>query len=193
MRVFIFDEQTDGKIEHLVARTPIEIISPQILLAETKQAERQSWFDGKQFASLESIDLLILEITGPNTDINFLLAQAILQQKPTLCLYRKNNEPRDLLTYLIQRGTPKCIKPHAYSPGSLANVVDRFLADVTQLPMEMDEVPSIKFTLRMTPKVDRYLDWKAKNLNRTKADVLRDWLRLKMDEDGEFQKKIKRP
>lgn len=188
MKVFIFDEQTDGRIQHLVEQSQIEVIAPHLLYGESLPAQRPL-FDGKTFESLAMIDLLILEITEANPDVNFLLAQAVLQQKPTLCLYRKNREPRDLLNYLIKRGTPKCITTHAYSDKSLSNFVERFLVANTNLPSPFEDIPSIKFTLRLTPQVDRYLEWKAKRLNRSKADILRDWLRLKMDEDFDFKTK----
>ncbi|MEK7540498.1 MAG: hypothetical protein AAB558_04600 [Patescibacteria group bacterium] len=188
MKVFIFDDQTDGRIQQLVERAQVEIVSTHSLYGETLPVER-SLFDGKAFESLAPVDMLILEITEGNPDVNYLLAQAVLQQKPTLCLYKKNREPRDLLNYLIKRGTPKCITTHAYSENSLANFVDRFLAATTLLPGHMEDTPSIKFTLRLTPQVDRYLEYKSKKVNRTKADLLRDWLRLRMDEDEEFYTK----
>lgn len=188
MKAFIFDERTAGRIQQLVERAKVEVISPHQLYGENEAVQRPM-FDGQQFASLAQVGILILEITEANPNVNFLLAQAVLQQKPTLCLYQKNHEPRDLLNYLIQRGAPKCITTHAYFAGSLANQIDRFLAEVTKLPSEIDEMPSLKFTLRMTPQVDRYLDWKSKQLKSTKADVLRDWLRLRMNEDEGYWKK----
>lgn len=189
MRAFIFDEVTKGEIAQIVERAAIEIIEPDSL---NQPKSIQPVFGGPQFENLRSVDFLILEITESNPEVNFLLAQAILQQKPTLCVYKKNREPRDLLNYLIQRGTPKCITAHAYFRGSLSKVINRFLASVAELPQEIDELPSIKFTLRLTPKVDRYLDWKSKKMHRTKADLLRDWLRLKMDEDVDFQKRLRK-
>lgn len=186
MKVFIFDNQTDGRIQQLVEHAQVEVVEPNSLYGEAIPMQ-QPFFDGKAFASLTMIDMLILEITEANPDVNFLLAQGVLQQKPTLCLYRKNREPRDLLNYLIKRGTPKCITTHAYSEKNLANFVERFLAASTLLPQHIEDAPSIKFTLRLTPQVDRYLDWKAKKIHRPKADILRDWLRLRMDEDEEFR------
>lgn len=188
MKIFIFDEQTDGRIQHLVEQAQVEVVSSDSLYGGTEQIQRPL-FDGKSFESLAMVDMLILEITEANPNVNYLLAQGVLQQKPTLCLYKKNKEPRDLLNYLIKRGTPKCITTHAYSEKSLANFVERFLATTTLLPNHLEDSPSIKFTLRLTPQVDRYLDWKAKKMNRSKADVLRDWLRLRMDEDNEFRNK----
>lgn len=188
MKVFIFDEQTDGRIQQLVEHAQVEVIEPHSLYREVIPIQRPL-FDGKAFESLAMVDMLILEITEANPDVNFLLAQGVLQQKPTLCLYRKNREPRDLLNYLIKRGTPKCITTHAYSEKNLANFVERFLAATTLLPNHMEDAPSIKFTLRLTPQVDRYLDWKAKKMNRSKADMLRDWLRLRMDEDADYRSK----
>ena len=50
------------------------------------------------------------------------------------------------------------------------------------------EMPSIKFTLRLTPKVDRYLNWKAKRLKKTKADLLREWMGHLLSDDSEYLK-----
>lgn len=47
--------------------------------------------------------------------------------------------------------------------------------------------PSIKFTLRITPRIEKYLSWKIKNTEKTKADYLRGEIEKIMEEDDEFQ------
>lgn len=48
--------------------------------------------------------------------------------------------------------------------------------------------PNIKFTLRITPRIEKYLSWKIQNTDRTKADYLREEVERLIDEDDEFEK-----
>lgn len=181
MRVFVFDEYTKGHLALLLQRAQLQVIDAEAIRALNGKSDLG-------FHAMDSIDCIVLEITQPHPDVNYVLAQSILQQKPTLCLYQKNHEPRDLLNYLIKRGTPKSIYVRNYTDSSVSNVIDRFLADISGLPVDREELPTIKFTVRLTAKVDHYLAWKSKRMARSKADILRDWMRLRMDEDQEFRR-----
>jgi hypothetical protein len=54
------------------------------------------------------------------------------------------------------------------------------------------EIPRIKFTLRITPTIDEYLDWKSQEVKLKKADFLRDEIDQLIAKDAEFQKYLER-
>ncbi len=139
---------------------------------------------------LEKANGIIVEITEPGEQVNYILAQAVLQQKPTLCLYQKNKEPRHLLIYLKRRGVPRSLQVKAYTKDTLSNIVVRFLQDLG-LTKELAEKPNIKFTLRITENIQRYLDWKSRQSRKNKADYLRELVEKEMNSDKNFQDNLK--
>ena len=51
------------------------------------------------------------------------------------------------------------------------------------------DVPTIKFTWRITPRNDRYLQWRTINTGQTKADWLRKYMvETLINEDEEYKK-----
>lgn len=134
---------------------------------------------------LEKVDGIILEVTEPSDQLNYILAQAILQQKPTLCLYQKNKEPRYLLSHLKRKGVPKGIEIKAYSEGTLNGLIDKFLKGLGDIS-EVNEKPQIKFTLRITDKIEKYLDYKSKQGKVNKAEYLRQLIEKEIDKDDGF-------
>ena len=137
---------------------------------------------------LEKIDALILEITEPDSQINYLLAQAILLQKSTLCFFKKNNPPRQLLTHLRKKNVPHCIAAKSYVDNNLADVIIAFIKTLKPT-VELSNIPNIKYTLRMTEALENYLNWKAKQTKINKADFIRDNLKKMMEEDEEYRKR----
>ena len=53
------------------------------------------------------------------------------------------------------------------------------------------EVPTIKFTLRFTPRAERYLRWKTHNTKVSKADFLRNLIDASINSDENYQKNLR--
>lgn len=53
-----------------------------------------------------------------------------------------------------------------------------------------EEKADIKFTLRITPKIEKYLSWKTQNTDLTKADYLREMIDKDLTSDEDFKKFI---
>lgn len=138
------------------------------------------------FNAIEAVDALILDITKPGAQTNFIIAHAILQQKPLLCLYQKNKEPREMLGYLQRRGLPKSLQLRAYTFINLTDIINHFLQSLG-IGQEPPEKPDIKFTLRITRHLEQYLNWQAQQRKITKADYLRFLMENWIKEDEEYQ------
>lgn len=54
-----------------------------------------------------------------------------------------------------------------------------------------DEKADIKFTLRITPKIEKYFTWKIQNTDLNKADFVRNRIEQEIDKDGDFQEYLK--
>lgn len=167
MTVFIYDTKTNGAIERLCKKAGLTVLTPKRLRKKPQRTVGDNQF------FLEQVDLLIMEITKPERDATFLLAQAILMNKPMLCLYRKNQTPQELLTVIKHKAAPRPVKTFSYTEATLLEGVQHFLDDLLLTPEDQDDIPSSKFTLRLSPRIDDYLEWYSAQHAITKADYLR--------------------
>jgi hypothetical protein len=171
MRVYMYDERTNGALQALCVSLGIEVITHEDILSKRRAMSSAA----PQFF-LQEVDLLIIETTQPTQEMQFIIAQALLTQKPTLCLYAKNYPPRELLNFIKQQPQPRSIKTFSYVSQSLPAAVRRFLRMHSDNTNDRDDFATIKYTLRLTPRVDRYLQWRADATHESKADVIRSLL-----------------
>lgn len=141
--------------------------------------------------TLAQMDGLIIEITKFDPQITNLLAQAMTQKKPTCCLYHRYKPPRDTLVFLNKKSVPKFIKTDSYTEDILERPLLNFLKNVPGKGVGV-EIPSIKFTLRITPQIEKYLHWRTHNTDLSKADFLREEIKKIMEENKEYQNYLKK-
>ncbi len=136
---------------------------------------------------LDQMDALVIEGSGNDPEIGYLLAYAISTKKPTLYLTEKGSQAKNPLRFLSEKKTPSNITVKNYTATTLENTLQGLLPGLDD--SEFNEPPTIKFTLRITPLIEQYLHWKTHNTKLTKADFLRQ---LIIDEvikkDEEYQK-----
>lgn len=132
---------------------------------------------------LDKMDCFVIEASQPDQEIGYLLAYAISQKKPLLYLYHKNTPDRVSHGYLTKKNTPEFVCMEEYSRESLEQVLMNFIDDVSS-GKGLKQRPTIKFTLRITPRMERYLEQKAKRSKKTKADYLRDLIDKLMEGEG---------
>lgn len=137
--------------------------------------------------ALERVDAIILEISYPADELHYLLAQAIVLQRPTLCLYPKNREPYEITSYLSKPNVPKSVQLKAYTKTNLRDVLHKFLHGIDKTVV-LEETPNIKFTLRLTPAMEHYLNWLCRYKKVNKADYLRRVLKQDAEQNEDYQK-----
>jgi len=147
----------------------------------------QAALEGLALNVLERVDAIILEIAHPADELLYILAQAIIMHKPTLCLYPKDAIPGEILLHLSKKTIPHSILKKAYIPSSLTEIIKRFLATIDQ-SLDIADVPNIKFTLRLTPSLAEYLDWLVQDQAVNKADYLRVVLKSQLEQDQSYQR-----
>lgn len=130
---------------------------------------------------LDHMDMLVVEGGRDDSELGFLVAHAIATKKPVLYLYPKGIRPA-LFDHVSVHALPSNIVPAAYTHETIRDVIHRFLEDVTGKLVR--EVPRIKFTLRITDRIDQYLQRQAKQSNTTKADFLREQIEVLMKQEA---------
>ncbi|MFH0819310.1 MAG: hypothetical protein V1898_04910 [Patescibacteria group bacterium] len=183
MIIYLFDQQKTA-LSDFLNQSDIE------LRQKSQDSGNIETWDQMGMNPLERIDAMILEITETNSQINYLLAQAILLHKNTLCLYRKNNPPRQLLLYLKKKNVPRCLQVKAYSEAALKDLFLKFVKNIKP-HIQIAETPHIKYTLRMTENIEKYLNWKSKQAKLNKADFIRDEINRMAEADEEYNKWLK--
>ncbi len=136
---------------------------------------------------LEKMDGLIIEGSSPLPESGYLIAIALTHQKPVLYLADKTRPINKNLLHLKQdKNAGKYLTLINYSEKDLAEIIVGFLQ--TAEHGEGRELPTIKFTLRITPRIERYLQWKTHNTKISKADFLRELIEGLIDRDEEYKK-----
>ena len=176
MKVYVHDDQTNGTIVRLCLEKDVNILTPEMVQQRNVLPEGYVFF-------LDQVDALILNITNPTQDIHFILAQAVLSQKPTLCVYGKNQPPRELLAYVRKRKGQRSIKTFSYSMTTLPNAVHQFVSVANPNRKKGDDEPTIKFTLRLSPRMVQWVTKTSKEQKKRKADFFRGLVQREMEKE----------
>lgn len=134
---------------------------------------------------LETMDAIVINGTHSDQQAGYLVAFAISTHKPTLFLYKRGTVP-DLFRHLTAKAVPRWVSVVAYTDRNLERRVEEFLSGAAGVPVR--EVPRLKFTLRITRSIERYLSFKTQNTKVTKADWLREQIEKLMGADDRWKK-----
>lgn len=135
---------------------------------------------------VEKIDAVILSGEGDEKKVPYIIALALAKKKPILCLLEKGKRINETLQVLrSDKKISQKFKLSFYTPETLKKEISAFFKQLEG--GHYGEVPSIKFTLRITPSMEKYLDWKSRKIGISKADFLRKALKDRIiDADKEY-------
>jgi len=143
--------------------------------------------------SFENMNGLIVEGSESVTEAGYLIALSLAQEKPILYLLPRGEVlPDQLRTLLENKKLKKFFNLQYYNQKNLENVLADFI-EIIETGELRREAPTIKFTLRFTPRTDRYLNWQSKRTKLAKADYLRKMIDEKIISDQEYQGFLRRP
>lgn len=121
---------------------------------------------------LSRMDGLVVDASKVSNQLGYLVAYAISHQNPVLYLLERGKRIDPTLKSLQDnKKSGRFFFVKFYSDGLIEKQLSDFLKKVEVLSGV--EAPLIKFTLRIPPMIDRYLQWKTHNTHLTKADFLR--------------------
>ncbi|RJO59803.1 hypothetical protein C4546_00335 [Candidatus Parcubacteria bacterium] len=199
MRIYFFQAPSDKARFENVRQEILDILEMKKIFYVTSDgrnsfdipAEELEALNESGGSMLDKMDALIIEGSTPNADIGYLLAYAMSLRRPVLYLYDKDISNKGVLKFLGNRQIPSNIHVKSYSGGQAKEIVEKFLTGLQG--EEAQALPTIKFTLRITPQMERYLQWKAKKFKMTKADFLREKISEEiMKNDEEYKRYLGR-
>ncbi|MDD2807612.1 MAG: hypothetical protein PHW95_03780 [Patescibacteria group bacterium] len=200
MRIyFTADNQAEERLQKNFSKI-IEILTASGVLIMSNLVDRSvSGFSSQDLEKInqsgevliERMDALVIEGSRTVPESGYLIAIALTHQKPILYLVEKGKLlNKNLLHLQKDKNTSRLLTLANYNEKSLGSVITEFLENVEK--GEGREVPTIKFTLRITSRIERYLQWKTHNTKISKADFLRHKIEDLIDADEAYQKFIKK-
>ncbi len=136
---------------------------------------------------LEKMDALIIEGTNSTPENAYLIAIALAHQKPILYLSDRGKPTSKNLIHLQKdKNTSKFLYLKYYTEKTLEKDILDFLGIIEK--GQGYESPTIKFTLRITSRIERYLHWKTHNTKISKADFLRELVEELINRDENYKK-----
>jgi len=143
--------------------------------------------------SFENMDGLVVEGKGSANEVGYLVALALTQAKPILYLLPKGSLiPDQLRSLMDNKKLKKLFMLHFYGQWTLNNFLVDFI-DIIETGELRRQVPTVKFTLRFTPRADRFLTWKSRKIKLSKADLLRKMIDEVIMADEEYQGHLRKP
>ncbi|MCR4279971.1 MAG: hypothetical protein NUV82_00925 [Candidatus Komeilibacteria bacterium] len=138
--------------------------------------------------SFDKIDTLFILARTENKEAGYLSALALAQKRPIVYLLPKGNALPEELDYIRQNSdVNKYLIIKFYDDKNWQNRIGEALETIERGDKRWD-APSIKFTWRLTPRIDRYLRWRTSGTQLTKADWLRDYIVKEIiDKDHNYQ------
>lgn len=124
--------------------------------------------------SFDRLNGLIIGGGAKNQEAGYLIALAISQKKPILYLLQKGQPlPDELLFIKNNKDVSKFLIIKYFSKENIKKRLAEFIDLIENGDAKWD-APTVKFTWRITPRIERYLRWKMAMSGKTKADWLRN-------------------
>lgn len=175
MRVYFYtNQETNNKIakeiiSHL-RRAEIQVIS-SLTAAET---------------SLDQFDAFVFQGENFDTKAGYLVALALAQNKRVLCLLPEGSKlDNSLETLKGNKNLAKHLFVEFYQDNNLSEKLSDFLQKLDKEVVR--DLFNIKYTLRVSNKINEYLNWKAKKLAVKKADWIRERIQDIIKDDSDYQ------
>lgn len=133
----------------------------------------------------DRIEAVIINGNDDITAASYVIAVAIAKQKPVLFLLEKGSSiPDSIKDFRADKKMSMLFHLAFATPEKLTKTIGDF---IQKAEGGVKEYPSIKFTLRITPSMERYLQWKSKRSGISKADFLRNELAQISQKDPDFK------
>lgn len=191
MKIYFYSQAEENKsLQQEIQGRILDFFKENGVVVLTNLYSRKPEFDQLSF---ENMDGLVVEGLSSANEVGYLIAMALSQQKPILYLLPKGSLLPDQLRSLMQnKKLKKLFMLHYYSKQTLNNFLIDFI-DIIETGELRREVPTVKFTLRFTPRSDRYLTWISRKKKLSKADYLRKMIDEAILTDEEYQSHLRKP
>lgn len=133
-----------------------------------------------------TFDAVFIRASDEDDQSTYLIALALAKQKPVLYFIEQGRRPPSAIRQLQEHELfRRLLRIIPFTKKSLERDIAKAVHGIEDGTLA--EVPTIKFTLRVTPSMERYLQWKSKKTGLSKADFLRQVVQEEIiDKDQEY-------
>lgn len=180
MRIYFYTNQETNnpeakEIVSYLRRAEIEVISSLTVLSDKP---------------LERVDVFVFQGEKLDAKASYLIALALAQNKKVLCLLPMPSKPDESLQMLIQnKNLAKNLSVESYASDNLREKLAKFLSSINKSTVR--DLFDIKYTLRVSSRINDYLNWKARQEKIKKADWIRDKIQNIITDDEAYQDFLK--
>lgn len=150
--------------------------------------------EARRSISYDQIEAVIIEGTHTFSDTIYIIATALAYKKPVLFLMEKGHSIPDQLEYIRKDenlGENFFLKFYKKDKKSIEDTILDFL-ELLESGNLLTEKVNVKFTLRISPRTERYLNWKSLGVKKSKARYLREMLDKMMKDDPKYKTFLKK-
>jgi hypothetical protein len=150
--------------------------------------------EARKSISYDQIEAVIIEGTHIASDTVYIIATALAYKKPVLYLMEKGHQIPDQLSYIRKDknlGKNFFLKFYKSEGKEAEKIIFDFLGLLESGTLVREKV-NVKFTLRISPRIERYLNWKATRIKKPKAEYVRDVLNKTAIEDKSYKSFLKK-
>ncbi len=150
--------------------------------------------EARKSISYDQIEAVIIEGTFLASDTVYIIATALAYKKPVLYLMEKGHEIPEQLLYIRKDqnlGKNFYLKFYKSTGKEVEKVIFDFLSLLESGALIKEKV-NVKFTLRISPRIERYLNWKTLKTKKSKAEYVRDILDKTAKEDKDYKSFLKK-
>ncbi|MBT4349503.1 hypothetical protein HOD19_01835 [bacterium] len=177
MVVYFYSQNQDEIGKHIfqhLRKAQVDVFSN---LSTTKPAD----------TSLNTADALLIHSTTLDEESSYFVALAMSENKPVLFLTDSRGiKSKTLKTLKNNKNFSDKMEIKQCDLQSIDDLILNFLQKLDQNSVR--DMVNIKYTLRLSPKMSDYLDWKSKQIAIRKADWLRNLINKSIEGDKEYQK-----
>lgn len=135
---------------------------------------------------MDKVDALLIYGQKLDAQAGYWLAWAVSKNKDVLCLLPEGSKIDAALEHLMTDSVAsKKLHLERYQAKDVLEKVANFLETFGQ--ENLSELYNIKYTLRLSRKINEYLDWKSAKTQIDKATWLRENIQNLMDSDKDWQ------
>ncbi len=142
---------------------------------DSKSSEK---YQKKLEKAMRDTDIVIADITNPDTKIGFDIANALSEKKIVIALKQGKDNFSDVLP--IEGSKSKHLMTIKYDSKNIVDVVNSAVEDAKG---KLDT----KFILIISPEIDRYLDWASNTKRMHKAQIVRNSIEQAIKKDKDYK------
>ncbi len=179
------DKDTYKKVIDVIEKTGNTLVTDYILHRDQESVEKETEAESELFIKkstswIKKADVIIFDVSLPSVSVGFDVATALNYSKPVIVIY--NRQAQSLVLNSLKGLNSERMQILSYDMSTLAETLELALDFA-------EESNDIRFNFFVTPAINAYLDWVAKDKKLPRSVYLRHLIEKDMKNAPDYQDK----